>query len=224
MDQRQRPAANPSAFRDLWERKHRTVTMTLPNKRSCRAFSLVEVLVTSASSSILLASLILGGVALQRSFAAVEGYSMAGGDQLRVSDYIAMDVRRALTASVDDTNKVLTITIPNYYDANNDNPKWSNAHPMAPSFAATGAVQYAAGVTTIQYYKLASNFVRSVNGTANIIARNVSSFTVNPQDLSSSVSCSITFAPRFTYLPGPGPIAGTTVYSNTFLRNATARQ
>jgi hypothetical protein len=200
------------------------MTTTLSSKRSCRAFSLVEVLVTSASSSILLASLVLGGIALQRSFAAVEGYSMAGGDQLRVSDYIALDVRRALTASVDNTNKVLTVTLPNYYDANNDNPKWSNAHPVAPSFAANGAIQYGGGVTTIQYYKLASNFVRSVNGTAKIIARNVSSFTVNPQDLTSSVSCSITFSPRFTYLPGPGPINGTTVYSNTFLRNATARQ
>jgi hypothetical protein len=55
------------------------------------------------------------------------------------------------------------------------------------------------------------------------IATNVSSFTVSPQDLTSSVSCTITFSPRFVYLPGPGPINGTTVFSNTFLRNASAR-
>jgi Tfp pilus assembly protein PilW len=198
--------------------------MNLSTDRSASGLTLVEMLMTMVSSSILLAALIISGVALQRSFAAMEGYSIAQGDQLRVSDYISMDVRRALTASVDNNN-ALTVTIPNYYDANNDNPKWSNAHAVAPSFDANGAIQYSGGTTTIiRYYQLASNFIREVNGTANIIARNVSSFTVSPQDLTSSVSCSITFAPTFTYLPGPGPVSGTTVYTNTFLRNATARQ
>jgi Tfp pilus assembly protein PilW len=199
------------------------MTETWRGRGGCGAFTLLEMLMTMASSSIVLAALIISGVALQRSFAALEGYSIAQGDQLRVSDYISMDVRRALTASVDNNN-VLTVTIPNYYDANNNNPKWSNAHPVAPSFGAGGAIQYAAGTTTIKYYQLASNFIREVNGTQNIIARNVASFTVSPQDLTSSVSCSITFSPSFTYLPGPGPVSGTTVYSNTFLRNAAARQ
>ena len=197
--------------------------MNLSTGRLASGLTLVEMLMTMASSSIVLAALIIGGVALQRSFAAMEGYSIAQGDQLRVSDYISLDVRRALTASVDNNN-ALTVTIPNYYDANNDNPKWSNAHAVAPSFDANGAIQYGGGTTIIKYYRLASNFIREVNGTANIIARNVSAFTVSPQDLTSSVSCSITFAPTFTYLPGPGPVSGTTVYSNTFLRNAIARQ
>lgn len=197
--------------------------MNLSTGRLASGLTLVEMLMTMASSSIVLAALIIGGVALQRSFAAMEGYSIAQGDQLRVSDYISMDVRRALTASVDNNN-TLTVIIPNYYDANNDNPKWSNAHALAPSFDANGAIQYGGGTTIIKYYQLASNFIREVNGTANIIARNVSAFTVSPQDLTSSVSCSITFAPTFTYLPGPGPVSGTTVYSNTFLRNAIARQ
>ena len=180
-------------------------------------------LMTLASSSIVLAAVLVGGVALQRSFAAMEGYSLAEGDQLRVSDYIAMDCRRALSASVD-ANNTLTLTIPNYYDANNDNPKWSNAHAVSPSFNSSWGIQYGAGTMTVKYYALASNFIREVNGTPNIIARNVSTFTVTDQDLTSTVSCSITFAPSFTTLPGPGPIAGTTIYCNTFLRNAVARQ
>jgi hypothetical protein len=180
-------------------------------------------LMTLASSSIVMAAVLVGGVALQRSFAAVEGYSIAQGDQLRVEDYIAMDCRRALLASVDASN-TLTLTIPNYYDANNDKPKWSNAHAVAPTFTSNGAIQYGAGTTTVKYYAAAATFVREVNGTANVIARNVASFSVSPQDLTSCVSCSITFAPAFTSLPGPGPIAGTTVYCNTFLRNAVARQ
>jgi Tfp pilus assembly protein FimT len=192
-------------------------------RRKVSAFTLIEMLMTMAGSSVVLTALIVGGVALMRSFTAVEGYSFSDGDQLRVSDYIALDVRRALTASVD-ANNVLTITIPNYYDANNSNPKWSNAHALDPSFDTNGAIRYGAGTTTIKYYKLSSNFIREVNGTANTIATNVSSFQVTNQDLTSSVGCSITFSPKFTTVEGSDPVTGTTLYSNTFLRNATARQ
>jgi Tfp pilus assembly protein FimT len=192
-------------------------------RNAISAFTLIEMLMTMAGSSIVLTALVIGGVGLMRSFAAVEGYSFSDADQLRVSDYIALDVRRALTASVD-ANNVLTITIPNYYDANNSNPSWSNAHALNPSFDADGAITYGAGTTMIRYYKLSSNFIREVNGTANTIATNVSSFQVSSQDLTSSVSCSITFSPSFTTLEGPDPVTGTTIYSDTFLRNATARQ
>jgi hypothetical protein len=197
--------------------------MKLRKSTARRAFTLIEMLMSMAGSSILLTALVVGGVALMRSFAAVEGYSFSDGDQLRVSDYIALDVRRALTASVD-ANNVLTITIPNYYDNNNTNPKWSNAHALDPSFDANGAIKYANTTTTIRYYKLSSNFIREVNGIPSTIATNVSSFQVTSQDLTSSVSCSITFSPSFMTVEGSDAVNGTTLYSNTFLRNATARQ
>src|ERR1700720_4729305 len=183
MDERQWANSDPTVIGDLLKRKYWSV---IARNTGSRGFTLVEMLMTLSCSSVVLTALISGGVALQRSFAAVEGYSIAEGDQLRVSDYISMDVRRALTASVDNNN-VLTITIPNYYDANNANPKWSNAHALAPSFA-NGAIQYGTGTTTIKYYHLAANFIREVNGTPNTIATNVSPFNVPPQDLTSSVS------------------------------------
>jgi hypothetical protein len=210
MDGRQWANSDPTIIVGFWKGKHWSM---IARRNASQAFTLVEMLMTLGCSSVVLTALVMGGVALQRSFAAVEGYSIAEGDQLRVSDYIAMD-----------GNNVLTVTIPNYYDANNNDPRWSNAHAVAPSFDANGMIQYGAGTTTIKYYQSASNFIREVNGTPTTIARNVSSFAVTPQDLTSSVSCSITFNPSFTYLPGPGPVAGTTIYSNTFLRNATARQ
>jgi Tfp pilus assembly protein PilW len=188
-----------------------------------RAFTLVEMMVSVGCGSIMLAAVLAAGVALQRSFAAVEGYSAAEGDQLRVLDYIAMDCRRALSASV--ANNTLTLTVPVYYD--------STSAPTTPTLT-NGAVNYGIGTVTITYSQSGSNFNRRIvvadaGGTTTsdvttAIATNVASFTVAPQDLTSSVSCSITFSPRFTYLPGPGPIAGTTVYCNTFLRNAGARQ
>ena len=200
-------------------------------------------MVSVGCSSILLAALMAASVALQRSFAAAQGYSMSEGDQLRVQDYIAMDCRRATAASVANgvaindmsnpgntisTDNVLTLTIPNYYNAHNDKPTWSNASPVGLIADGYGGFVYGtggtpAGTMTIRYYQQRSTFVREVAGTQTAIATNVSSFTVTPLDLTSSVSCKITFAPSFTNLPGPGPIAGTTVYSNTFLRNAAAR-
>jgi len=194
------------------------------NARNNRlGFTLVEMMVAVAAGSLMLGAVLAAGVALQRSFAAVEGYSIAEGDQLRVLDYIAMDCRRALTASV--ANNTLTLTVPVYYD--------STSNPTTPTLS-NGAVSYGTGTVTITYSQSGSNFNRRIvvadsggtttSDTTTAIATNVSSFTVAPQDLTSSVSCSITFSPRFTYLPGPGPIAGTTVYCNTFLRNAGARQ
>jgi len=198
--------------------------------------TLVELMVSVACSSLLLAAVISAGVALQRSFAAVEGYSLAEGDQLRVQDYIAMDCRRAVSATRDtgawtyasntwswvsnpSGAATLILTVPTYYDA--------NGGLVDPSYNANGAIQYGVGTITISYYKSGSNFMRQIGfdpSKATPIATNVASFTVTDQDLTSRVTCSITFSPRFVYLPGPGPINGTTVYSNTFLRNAVARQ
>jgi Tfp pilus assembly protein PilW len=205
------------------------------NKRRL-GFTLVEVMMSAGCASIMLAAVISAGVALQRSFAAVEGYSLAEGDQLRVQDYIAMDCRRAVSATKDNgswtyssntwswvsdpnATSTLILTIPNYYDA--------NGNPVDPTYSSTGAIQYGGGTTSISYYKSGSNFMRQIGSDptkAKAIATNVASFTVSEQDLTSRVTCSITFSPRFVYLPGPGPINGTTVYSNTFLRNAVARQ
>ena len=197
--------------------------MKLNARNNRLGFTLVEMMVAVAAGSLMLGAVLAAGVALQRSFAAVEGYSIAEGDQLRVLDYIAMDCRRALTASV--ANNTLTLTVPVYYD--------STSAPITPTLT-NGAVSYGTGTVTVTYSQSGSNFNRRIvvadsGGTTTsdvttAIATNVSSFTVAPQDLTSSVSCSITFSPRFTYLPGPGPIAGTTVYCNTFLRNAGARQ
>jgi Tfp pilus assembly protein PilW len=197
--------------------------MKVTGRNIRRAFTLVEMMMTVGCGSLMLAAVMSAGVALQRSFAAVEGYSVAEGDQLRVLDYIAMDCRRALSASV--ANNTLTLTVPVYYD--------SNSNPKAPTLT-NGTLSYDSGSVTITYSQSGSNFNRRIvvsdsggtttRDTTTAIATNVASFTVSPQDLTSSVSCSITFSPRFTYLPGPGPISGTTVYCNTFLRNAGARQ
>jgi len=212
-------------------------------------FTLVELMIAIASGSILLDALLAASVALQRSYVAVEAYAIAEGDQLRVQDYIAMDCRRATNITIDNGSwsnsggawawvpnvggtQTLMITLPAFYDS-------ASKAPVAPFFDVNGKLQYGSGgvadTTTISYYKSGSTFVRQVGSDPTAakpfgitaIANNVSTFSVTPLDQSATngtVSCAITFAPSFTRLPGPGPIAGTTVYASTFLRNAQARQ
>jgi len=199
--------------------------MNLSRQKARAGFTLVEMMVSLGCGSLILAALMAASVGLQRSFAAVQGYSTAEGNQLRVLDYIAMDCRRALSATA--TGNSLTLTVAAYYQ--------SNGTPYDPTFnsTTTDTIQYNSGATyTIQYSQSGSTFVRTVGptatwptgNTATAIATNVSSFNVTVQDLTSTVSYQITFSPSFTSSPGAGPIAGTTVYSNTFLRNAGARQ
>ena len=96
------------------------------------------------------------------------------------------------------------LTIPNYYDANNDKPKWVNAHAVAPSFTSSWAIQYGVGTTSVHYYAAAGNFIREVNGTQNIIARNVSTFTVIEQDLTSTrLAAASPSRPRSPPFPAP---------------------
>src|SRR4051812_43912830 len=74
-----------------------------------RAFTIVETLMSVGAGSLMLAAVLTSGVALQRSLTSVESYSNSESDQMRVLDYLAMDCRRALSASVTST----TITVSN---------------------------------------------------------------------------------------------------------------
>lgn len=241
--------------------------MKKPLLHALAGTTLVDMMVSAAAGSIILAAILTAGVALQRSFMAVEAYSTAGGDQLRVLDYVALDCRRAMSATVSGltgttpqiaqgswvntggtsstVNGVTTITggtgqwvasandpttlilsLPPYYDSAN------NYAPLNPTLT-SGAINYGSGSVIVIYYQSGNNFNRrvviqnaagtTVSDKTTPIATNVSTFTVTSRDLTSSVSCAITFSPKFTFLPTTSAITGTTVYCNTFLRNAGAR-
>jgi hypothetical protein len=177
------------------------------NKRRS-AFTLAEMLMSIGCGSLILAAVVTAGVAMQRSFAAVEVYSTAEDDQLRVLDYVAMDCRRATAASV--TSNVLSLTLPVYYNAGSSNT------PYAPTLT-SGALSYGSGSVTVNYQQSGKTFTREVviknsSGTTtsdntSTIARNVSSFTVTPLDQGSTngtVTCSIMFFPSFTHMMGSG--------------------
>ena len=210
-------------------------------RRSKAAFTLAETLVASAAASLVLGALITTSVALQKSFSAAVAYATAEGDQLRFSDYVALDCRRASTAKVDNgvtingisTNNVLTLTIPDYYDSYDTNgnpypcPETSPApspasHPKDPTLV-NNAVTYGGTPRTIRYYAQGSQFYREQNGVAAAIANNVAGFNITQQDLTSTVKCTITFTPTFITALSNNGVAGSKTFTVTFLRNAGAR-
>ena len=210
-------------------------------RRSKAAFTLAETLVASAAASLVLGALITTSVALQKSFSAAVAYATAEGDQLRFSDYVALDCRRASTAKVDNgvtingisTNNVLTLTIPDYYDSYDTNgnpypcPETSPApspasHPKDPTLV-NNAVTYGGTPRTIRYYAQGNRFYREQNGVATAIADNVAGFNITQQDLTSTVKCTITFTPTFITSLSNNGVAGSKTFTVTFLRNAGAR-
>jgi type II secretory pathway component PulJ len=239
-------------------------------------FTLVEMMMSLSCGTFILAAVVAASVSLQKSFTAVQSYSTIEGDQLRVLDYISMDCRRATAASVN--NGTLTLTMPVYYNSSS-----SPAYQAYTPTLSNGAVVYGSGEVQITYAQSGTNFTREVKvldsggGTVSDqttpIARNVSTFTVNPIIQSNpwaTVSCNIMFFPTFlrntgsgtwwsgSSAPGSGTgsngdwyvidstatdqstvgnvyfksggafsliqnVKATTVYCNTFLRNASAR-
>jgi hypothetical protein len=210
-------------------------------RRSKAAFTLAETLVASAAAGLVLGALITTSVALQKSFSAAVAYATAEGDQLRFSDYVALDCRRASSAKVDNgvtingisTNNVLTLTIPDYYDSYDTNgnpypcPETSPApspasHPKDPTLV-NNAVTYGGTPRTIRYYAQGNQFYREQNGIATAIANNVAGFNITQQDLTSTVKCTITFTPTFITALSNNGVAGSKTFTVTFLRNAGAR-
>jgi hypothetical protein len=191
--------------------------MKIPIKSKRMAFTLIEMLMSVGCGTLILAAIVAAGVSLQKSYAAMEGYSTAEGNQLRVLDYIAMDCRRATAASVGtvtvnngSTNisvNQLVLTLPQYYSAVD-----STAAPNTPALS-SGVVTYGTGNTitvkyNVNYYNSSASgsgniayFVREVvTATTDVItpiAKNVATFTVSDADLTNWVSCNIMFFPTF---------------------------
>ncbi len=208
--------------------------------RRLAGFTLVEVLMATGASSIVLAGLVAGSVALQRSWMAVTDYANAENDQMRISDYLSVDMRRAVTVTPDGTGGV-TVVLPNYYNSDGT-PKtpsvvqqmgWppgakKHGHHKHKNIIVDQASTYDSGVTkTVKYYKGSSATIgkdtsilyRETGGVATPIATDVADFNVTITDDDVLAKTQITFSPRFRTGVNSTATAGTTYYQTTLLRN-----
>jgi hypothetical protein len=213
-------------------------------KRALRSrfagYTVVELLMATGVSGLVLGGLVLGSVALQRSAAATLDYAIALNDQSRISDYLAVDMRRALDVVPDGSGGV-TMTLPDYYNPDGtpktptivstmgwpqkNRKKKKHKHPNI-LMAQTASYDPASKVT-VKYYKGnpsalgqdPTQFYRESGGVAKAIASDVADFQFTMSDDETMAKTSISFAPRFRLLNTYLTNATTTFYQTTLLRN-----
>lgn len=188
------------------------MTRTLRSRAS--AFTLVELLIATAAAGLLMSAVFSGAMSMQRCFVAAEDFALAKTDQARLSDFLALDLRRALAVTAGtDGRTILTLQMPDYYDA--------AGRPRTPTITRYVA-NYGdpARPVTVVYRKIASSICRQEDaGVQREIAANVEDFHLSVEDLGKVVKTQVSFIPRFRRTMTLAPREATTVFSTTLLRN-----
>ncbi|MDQ3198608.1 MAG: prepilin-type N-terminal cleavage/methylation domain-containing protein [Verrucomicrobiota bacterium] len=195
--------------------------MIQPKNQTARAFTLSEVMVATLIFSAVSLGLMMGFTSLERCFAATTDFATNHSDQMRISDYLALDLRRAL--SVQATQNDTTIFIPRYYD--------NSGAPQTPTLNGQGGVLYGASGDSVRvrYYLSGSTIYREqanwplavTPATSTIaVAENVKDFIFDVTDLGKVVTSRITFNPTFRSGGATAAAtAATAFYNTTLLRN-----
>lgn len=174
------------------------------------AWTLAEIMVAMSISSLLCAGLIAGSIALQKSFLAARHHILAQAEQMRLTDFMNLDLRRALSVSTGAGR--LTMTIPDYYD--------SAGEPRDPQIK-NGMAVYGPSAKTVTYYKEGATIYRMDGGLPVALATDVQDFQLTFLDLGQSIQVSITFIPKFQFSTNRQSTArdGTATFTTTLLRN-----
>lgn len=182
-------------------------------KGALDGFLLSEMMISTLIFSGISLALLMGFTALEHNYSATTDFALNHADQMRISDYIALDLRRAL--SLQTATNDTTIYIPSYYDA--------NGNPQMPVLDGNGGVYYgAAGSSVKVHYYLSGGTIFRQQDTATPVALavNVQDFVFNVTDAGKVVYTRITFNPTFTSgRASADATAATAFYNTTLLRN-----
>jgi len=184
--------------------------------RSKAGFALMELMISTAIFSSVSAGLIMGFISLKRNYVATTDFAVHHADQMRISDYLALDFRRALKVDPPNRNDV-SIYIPCYYDS-------TPAHSVqTPLLDGKGGVYYGVQDSSIKvHYYLSVGVIYRQEGNATPIALavDVQDFNFDISDFGKVIKTSITFKPNFRSAGVSEEIVqGTAFHNTTLLRN-----
>jgi type II secretory pathway component PulJ len=189
--------------------------MTSPSSlnSSESAFTLPELSVSLAVFSAVCLGLLMGFTALEHNYAAATDFATNHADEMRISDYLALDLRRALKVQASENDTM--VYIPAYYDETNNS--------ITPALDGNGGVYYGPAGSTVQiHYYLSGGTVYRKEAAKNPVplAVNVKNFRFDVTDLGKVVQTRITFSPTFSsQQTSESIVAGTSFYNTTMLRN-----
>jgi prepilin-type N-terminal cleavage/methylation domain-containing protein len=204
--------------------------MRLKLLRNRLAFTLPEVSLALAVSSVVLGATLTSSTSLQKSFNAIDSYFGTHMQQIRIVDYLSRDVKRGLVVTTSADLQTVTIKTPNYIIQAGDPEAVANpaliGTPRTPTMAYTPSgwqVNYGATTSTIVYSISGLSILRTENGTVTTIASSTDQLVPQTTDVELAnteyTKTSITFQPIFTSGGAPASRSGTTVYSTAYLRN-----
>ena len=181
-------------------------------------FTLTEAIIASVIGGVAILIVFSGAMSMQRCFVASEDLVVAKQDQTRLSDYLAMDLRRAFSITIGtDGTTIVTMTMPDYYD--------STGKPRTPTITKY-VCNYGdpAKPMTVTYLKKNGVVYRQEGAATPLeIARDVEDFQLSVNDLKTSADIQVTFQPRFQRNPTAASLAAartaSTLNSTVILRN-----
>ena len=172
-------------------------------RRGHAGFTLLEMMVSVGIAGILFAVLLTSGSHILKSLYVADDYSNESNQELRAMDFLARDIRSALSFTIPTGGSSLTLTLPDYYAAYDaqGNPTGAPRNPVITS----GVPGYGNTAQPLQvvYFVSGNNLLRQqtiqATGTTStlVVCSNVSNFQMNFVSLSTSVKYSITFLPKY---------------------------
>jgi prepilin-type N-terminal cleavage/methylation domain-containing protein len=168
--------------------------MKIGTRRKKGGFTLLETVVATGVFAVLSAATVTGVISLQRNFSNTTDFAVNHSAQLRISDYIARDLRQALSCSQAGTGSslVITLTIPNFYT--------STGTPRLPVVNSDGTVSYQNTATppkktsTVRYFIDKGSMYREVDGAAKPIAEDVAEYIILAIDSTVDPNAGATFS------------------------------
>ena len=194
------------------------------------AFTLSEILIALSISSVVLGAALTSGIALQKSFSAVDNYFSTHMQQVRIIDYLNRDVKRGLIVTTSVDLQSVTVTVPNYIIQSGDaeaiaNPSLAGT-PRTPTITYTGSglqVNYGSGTSQVVYSISGMSILRTENGVVTTIASSTDQLVPQTTDVELAnteyANTSVTFMPIFTSSGTVAQRTGTSLYAKAYLRN-----
>lgn len=194
------------------------------------AFTIAEMAVALATSSVVLGATLTSSTSLQKSFNAIDTYFGTHMQQIRIVDYLSRDVKRGLIVTTSADLQTVTVTIPNYIIQATDPEGIANpalvGTPRTPTMVYTPSgwqVNYGNTTSTVVYSINGTSILRTENGAVTTIASSTDQLVPQTTDVELAnteyTQTSITFQPIFTSGSSVASRSGTTVYSTAYLRN-----
>ena len=203
--------------------------MKLKSLPKISGFTLYELLVAMSISSVVVGAAMTSGIALQKSFKAVDSYFGTHMQQIRIIDYLSRDVKRGLIVTTSISPQSVTVTIPNYLIQSGDPEAIANpllvGTPRTPTIADTpSGLQVNYGSTSTVVYSVNGNsIVRIENGVITTIASSTDQLVPTTTDIELAnteyTKSSVTFMPIFTSSGSQAKRTGTALYTTSYLRN-----